>query len=293
MHKEYEAVRLEGRESYLATCQACPQHASDYSFANLWGWAEEYGLEWAWGARCVWIRQTRPDARHWAPVGPWDLVDWENCPFLDRGQSFIRVPERLALLWRERLGERVQLTEDRDNWDYLYDVQELIELKGNVFHKKKNHLNAFLKLSDWTYLPMNADCIEEALALQDAWRQWHDIADSPALLAENNAIVRVLTNWDQLPGLLGGALHMGGQMIAFTVAERLDDEALVIHFEKGMAGVRGVYQAINQMFLARAANGFRLVNREQDLGDEGLRKAKLSYHPCDFLKKYAVTILPR
>ncbi|AGW14610.1 DUF2156 domain-containing protein [Megalodesulfovibrio gigas] len=293
MNKDFEPISLAGREQYLAAYAACPQHPSDTSFANLWGWAEEYGLEWAWGSQCVWIRQTKPALRYWAPVGPWDGLPWNECPSLAQGMEVIRVPETLALLWQEHLGDRLVLTEDRDNWDYLYDVTELIELRGNVHHKKKNHLNGFKKAYQYEYRSMTPDCVEEALALQAAWRGWHDTPDSPALIAENNAIERVLTRWDVLPGLMGGALHVGGAMVAFTVAEPLDKETLVIHFEKGQAGMRGVYQAINQMFLAHDANGYKVVNREQDLGDEGLRKAKLSYHPIGFLKKYHARILPR
>lgn len=292
MSKTYSPISLELRQDYLDAYARCPQHPSDTSFANIWGWAEEYGLEWAWGKECVWIKQTKPSERHWAPVGPWGNVDWDDCPFIANGQEFIRVPEKLATLWQERLGERVILTEDRDNWDYLYEVEALSTLKGNRYHKKKNHLNGFKKAYEFQYLPMNSDCVEEALALQTAWREWHDTPDSHALMAENTAIVRVLTRWDELPGLMGGALHVGGHMVAFTVAEPLDQDTLVIHFEKGMAGMRGVYQAINQMFLEHQANGYTVVNREQDLGDEGLRKAKLSYHPHDFLKKYHAKILP-
>jgi hypothetical protein len=80
------------------------------------------------------------------------------------------------------------------------------------------------------------------------------------------------------------------KMIAYTIAEALDDDSIVIHFEKGCPNFKGVYQAINQMFLERCCQGFKIVNREQDLGDEGLRKAKLSYNPVAFLKKYTVRL---
>jgi len=83
-----------------------------------------------------------------------------------------------------------------------------------------------------------------------------------------------------------------GAMVAYTVAEKLTEDSMVIHFEKGDTQYKGVYQAINQMFLAHSASQYKFVNREQDLNDEGLRKAKLSYHPVEFVFKYRVT-LPR
>jgi hypothetical protein len=93
-----------------------------------------------------------------------------------------------------------------------------------------------------------------------------------------------------LSGALGGAILVDGAMAAYTVAEALTNETVVIHFEKGNTRYKGIYQAINQMFIAHSARHFSLVNREQDLGDPGLRKAKQSYHPAEFLKKYRVTL---
>jgi hypothetical protein len=90
---------------------------------------------------------------------------------------------------------------------------------------------------------------------------------------------------------MGGLLRVAGRLVAYTVAERLATDTLLIHFEKGNPNFKGVYQAINQAFLAHNAEAaIRWVNREQDLGDEGLRRAKLSYHPETFVKKYEVLL---
>ncbi|MCP4630647.1 MAG: DUF2156 domain-containing protein [bacterium] len=94
----------------------------------------------------------------------------------------------------------------------------------------------------------------------------------------------------QFNGVQAGAIMMNGAMAADTVAERLTPESIVIHFEKGDTRYKGIYQAINQMFPANSATQFALVNREQDLNDEGLRKAKLSYHPVEFINKYRVAL---
>ena len=109
-------------------------------------------------------------------------------------------------------------------------------------------------------------------------------------MAENRAIFRVLKSWDVISGLFGAAIRVDGEMVAYTVAERLAEDMLVIHFEKGKPGYKGVYQAVNQMFLANSAREYRFVNREQDLDDEGLRKAKLSYLPVRFQKKGIVQL---
>jgi hypothetical protein len=134
--------------------------------------------------------------------------------------------------------------------------------------------------------------VECALALQTDWFLWRNTENDQTLDAENRAIVKVMHDWSKLGGLIGAGLVVDDKMIAYTIGEALDETSVVIHFEKGCPNFKGVYQAINQMFLDRCCRGFRIVNREQDLGDEGLRKAKLSYNPVGFLKKYQIC-LPR
>ena len=283
---DFSHICLRRAEEYAALLAATPARASDYSFINLWGWAETYGLTWKFSDGLCWIRQERPAPALWAPVGPWDCIAWRRELIPDA--RLIRVPGPLAERLAGDLG--AQVLEAREHWDYLYCVRELVELSGNRFHKKKNLLNQFRKLYDWTYSPLTADCVEQALELQDAWCLWRDCESDCTLVQENEAIYRVLTNWDRLPGLIGGALRVEGRMVAYTVAEALDPDTLVIHFEKGHPEFKGVYQAVNQTFLEREAQLYRLVNREQDLGDEGLRKAKLSYNPVDFMKKCEVLL---
>ncbi len=288
MRPLYEPIDKDRQDAYLAAYSRCPQKASDYSFANILGWADVYGLEWCWHEDLVWLRQNAPEPVYWAPVGPWLEKEWPSCCLA--GKTFIRVPEILALLWQEQLGDRVHLEEDRAQWDYVYSVPELIALKGNKFHRKKNLFNQFKKSYTYEYRPMDMECIEETLEMQHEWVEWQELKDSSALTAENQAIERILTSWDSFPGLMGGALHIDGTMVAYTVAEALSKDTVVIHFEKGKPNFRGIYQAINQMFLENQASSFLYVNREQDLDDPGLRKAKLSYNPVEFLKKYTVKI---
>ena len=292
MKLSFEPIRLDRQEDYLTLLAQCPQIASDYSFLNLWGWSEEYNLSWAWDQDLVWIHQRLPEECMWAPVGQWDAVDWPR-RFKDNGPLpalFTRVPEFLANIWSEELGDKIQIEEERGNWDYLYRVEDLIELKGKRYHKKKNLVNQFNRKYDFTYLPFGANMVEQAMAMQTDWCTWRDCESSDVLSSENRAIFKILTDWKQLAGLFGGALVADGSMVAYTVAEALTGDMLLIHFEKGDTQYKGVYQAINQMFLANSAAQYTFVNREQDLNDEGLRKAKLSYHPVDYQRKYRVNL---
>jgi len=291
MSLKFEPIRLEKQQDYLKMLARCPQVASDYSFMNLWAWAEDYGLSWAWDDDCVWIRQSRPEVLYWAPVGPWYDIDWGarlvegfNGPTI-----FIRIPDKLVEHWQATIKGQATFEEERGHWDYVYAVSDLIDLTGNRFHKKKNLLNQFLKKYEYTYVPFEPQLIGQAMAMQESWCTWRDCESSPILSAENRAIYRVLENWDQLTRTVGGAILVDGAMVAYTVAEALTPQSIVIHFEKGDTRFKGVYQAINQMFLAHNARDFLTVNREQDLNDEGLRKSKLSYNPLEFMRKSRVT----
>ena len=282
-----EPIRIQQQEAYAGMLARCPQLSSDYSFINLWAWADEYGLMWAWEKELVWIQQTLPEPVYWAPVGDWHAADWPVlfATHFPANTAMIRVPEKLADLWRER-GGQVEVEPIRGHWDYLYHGSDLIDLKGNRYHKKKNLLNQFLNTYSCRYEPLGPEMTEKALALQTDWCTWRDCEASDTLAAENRAIEKVLKNWSRLNGITGGALLIDDAVVAYTVAEMLGSDTLVIHFEKGNPDFKGVYQAINQQFLAHFGRPDVRVNREQDLDDEGLRKAKMSYHPVDFVRKF-------
>jgi hypothetical protein len=259
---------------------------------NLWGWAEVHGLYWAWSDNLVWIKQTVPYEVFWAPIGPWAGIDWPTCfdDYFNEQAEFSRIPEDLLVLWEENIGQRIIVEDARDHWDYLYAMNALIELKGRRFHKKRNLLNQFIKTYDFQFVPFGEDMIDMAVAMQDDWCTWRDCESSEVLSAENQAISRVLDSREKLYGVTGGAILIGEEVAAYTIAEKLSEDTIVIHFEKGNAEYKGVYQAINQMFLEHTGDNLKTVNREQDLGDAGLRKAKLSYNPVDFIKKYRVVL---
>lgn len=292
MNQEYSPISLNGMRQYLSLLGQCDTRCSDYTFANIWGWAPHYELEWRFDGTFCWIRQNRPEPCYWAPVGPWDQVgDWLSCPELASGSHIIRVPNALCDAWSRVLEGRIETEEARGQWDYLYLASELCSLSGNRFHKKKNLLKQFQKLYDFEYRSLSGNCVETVMNMQEEWCRWRDCESSEALLAENDAVARVLTHWHEIPGLCGGIIRVDGEPVAYTLAEPLHQDTLVIHFEKAANGFKGSYQAINWLFCNAVGKNFTYINREQDLDDEGLRQAKLSYNPVDFSRKCAVTVL--
>jgi uncharacterized protein len=287
----FEQIRLEQQNDYARILAATPQVPSDYSFTNLWGWAEEYGLEWAWWHGLVWIRQQLPMPAYWAPMGDWNAADWSSLlKSFARGTRFIRVPEPLHRTWMAQCPDGLTVNETRGQWDYVYLASDLINLNGNRYHKKKNLVNQFKRKYDYAYLPMNAEMVAKSLAMQSDWCIWRDCEADETLAAENRVIERVLARWEDMHGLTGGAVMVGDQLACYTIAEAVADNQLVIHFEKGDPEFKGSYQAISQLFLAHEAEADTRVNREQDLDNAGLRKAKMSYHPVDFIRKNEVIL---
>ncbi|MDR2075708.1 MAG: phosphatidylglycerol lysyltransferase domain-containing protein [Desulfovibrio sp.] len=291
MINAYAPITLADMPAYLSLLKDGSPQASDYSFANLWGWAPHYQLEWRFDGLLCWIRQNAPQPCYWAPVGPWDQVrDWRACPEMASGAVFTRVPERLAALWEKALPGAFTSEEARGQWDYLYLASDLATLPGNRFHKKKNLLNRFQKSYRYDYQAITPACVDTVMGMQEAWCLWNDCQSSEVLLAENEAVARVLAHWHAIPGLRGGVIRVDNEPIAYTLAEPLDSQTLIIHFEKAASAFKGAYQAINQLFANSAGLGYTYINREQDLDDPGLRQAKLSYHPVGFSKKYTLRL---
>jgi hypothetical protein len=284
-------LSLNCRDDYIDLFSKSCQRASDYSFINIWAWADERDFEWAFDEDLCWLRTMSPSPALWAPIGLWKNKDWRKVleSYFPAGAVFYRVPEMLALQWQKELGDSVKIEEERSEWEYIYRVSELISLSGNRFHKKKNLLQQFLRSYAYTYEPITSKNIPYILEMQEKWCKWRNCDDSPGLKAESEAVHRILEQWQVMPNIMGGVLKVDGQMVAYTVAESSGEDTVIIHFEKGLTDYKGVYQAINQMFLERSAHSFTWVNREQDMGIEGIRKAKISYNPVYFLKKFIVT----
>ncbi len=290
----FEPISLERQAAYRALFGRCSVRPALECFVSLWGWTDTYAMEWAWEDFLVWPRQTGPVPLRFAPVGEWHGVDWKT--HLQREfpepTEFFAVPEELADLWAKALPERVVRTEQRGQWEYLHRVSDLAQLSGNAFMKRRQKYNQFLRLHEgrFRYRSLTREAIPAVVAFQERWMERFGDTSPRDLGAEHKAILRILSAWEKLDGLLGGVLDVDGVIVAYTVAGVLDATTVAIHFEKACPDVPGAYQAINRMFLAAEGTPFVLANREEDLDDPGIRQAKLSYRPVAFLRKETVLL---
>lgn len=193
---------------------------------------------------------------------------------------------------KEKLAEflpEIEFIEDRDNWDYVYLREKLAALSGRKYHGQKNHFNAFKKAyPDYVYEPITEANIAECLAFGEKWCD-DRIHEDPSLICEKYAISQALNNFDKL-GLRGGAIRLNGKIEAFSFGKKINDDTAVLHVEKANHEIRGLYTAINKEFASHAWNDVIYLNREEDMGSEGLRKAKESYHPEFMVKKYSIVM---
>ena len=174
--------------------------------------------------------------------------------------------------------------EDRDNFDYLYSLESLVNLTGRKFHKKKNQLNIFVRNNECQAKPLLEEYRNDALQILEQWNNQHGGPND--FRAAREALEKM---WPLQ--LCGGIFYIEGQPAAYCLGEELAlGESFVMHFEKAVLGedFKGVYQYINQAFASILPEKYKTVNREQDLGDPGLRHAKMSYRPVDFVEKYKV-----
>jgi hypothetical protein len=286
----FEPLSLEKADRYRQLYEACPRHSSYYSFGSLWAWRNIFGFSWAFDEGMCWIRTASGSL--WAPVGPWESADWRRILprlFPERAE-FSYAPDGLTRIWTDLFRDRITAMEVRSQWEYLHSVRDLIALKGNRFSRKRSHIRQFVKNYAFQYRSLGPDDGEVILEAQKLWLG--ERPESPALLRENEAVKEMVREWRNIPGLLGGLLDVDGVPAAYTIAEVIPGDTVMIHFEKALPSYNGAYQAINRMFLQNTAASFTTVNREEDLGDEGMRVAKMSYHPVGFLKKYTLSWFP-
>jgi hypothetical protein len=183
-------------------------------------------------------------------------------------------------------GIKVEL--DRGQCDYVYLTQDLIELKGRKYHRKRNHIKQFQEKYSSQCIPLTPEWISQCLQLETEWCDLRHCEASPGLLNESLAIKETFSHFGEL-GVKGGAILINGKVEAFTLGDPLNPETVVIHIEKANPAYEGLYPTINQAFLEQRWSGTTYVNREQDLGEEGLRKAKESYFPHHLVNKYILT----
>jgi hypothetical protein len=171
---------------------------------------------------------------------------------------------------------------ERKYADYIYNRTDLVELKGKKYQSKRNHVNRFYRDYQFEYLPVTPEVVHLCMKLEEEW--FGDHTPDEDLLNEHCSMTFALQHLDELGGI-GGAIRVNGEIEAFTFGSPINKNTFGIHVEKANTQIEGIYPVINQLFVSHIPEQYIYINREEDLGIEGLRKAKLSYHPVILLEK--------
>lgn len=213
-----------------------------------------------------------------------DYTKAQNIPLIFLAAEGIRL-DNFNALFCEGFSQK----ESRDDFEYLYLTEKLKKLSGKKFHSKRNHISAFTKAHKWSYETLTPEILPEVFKMADKWTEEMKkiTEDNKSIEVENAALKEYLPHMNQL-NLRGGCIRVNGKIIAFTFGSPINSKVFDVHVEKALPEYRTAYSLINREFIANELSDFKYVNREDDMGLEGLRKAKLSYHPDILLKKYVI-----
>lgn len=268
---------------------------SHFNFTNLFMWRIPYHVRWCEENGVLYMTcEWEGTLMAMQPFGPEEKMQEATDRYLAYFQEigrpllFVWLESGYAEFLEQYKGASFDIREDRDNFDYVYLAEKLISLSGRKLHSKKNHLNAFRKMYPQAeYLAITEEIIPACRVELESWYQMRltDEPDDPFIDWERRAILEVFDDYEYF-GLRGGAIRLDGRIIAFTFGEQLNTDSVVVHVEKADPNIRGAYPAINQGYVANNWSAMTYINREEDMGHEGLRKAKESYKPEKMIRKF-------
>jgi uncharacterized protein len=289
---DFKKLSLDDKNLFDGFFKKYPPEVSELTFTNLYIWQKYRRIEYALYEETLILKaETDKETFFFQPVGLNNKKLIKE--ILEYGAkknilSIKRAGEETALLSSE-LGLKVM--EDRDSFDYVYKTEDLALLKGRDFSSKRNFVSKFYAEyyhKYWKYAD-NPGCRKKCLDLTEKWFAERKESD-PTLIHEYDALKELFNNYNAL-NAEGSVICIDEKIVAYTFGEALNNNTFVVHFEKALSNYSGIYQTINKLFAENEILGkFEFINREQDLGIAGIRKAKLSYNPVELIKKYTITL---
>lgn len=258
---------------------------SDMNFTNLFLWSFSENIQYTVENEILYIKGFyEGNEYYFSPVSKDDNKDkiiTAVKKIKEKNGKIVFIPES----YKEFLKEDFIVTEERDSFDYIYLQEDLAELKGRKFSSKKNKINKFKKTYNFTYEKISRENIEDIKIFQREWTE--NRKEDTIIISETMGIEELLNNYETLE-LRGGVIKVDGKIVAYAIGEKLTENMGVIHIEKGIFDYQGSYQMINMYVAKEEFSDVKLMNREDDFGSLGLREAKLSYQPIEFIKKYSI-----
>lgn len=287
----FKDIELKDKDLITSYTMKSPRRNCDLSFSNLCSWRFLYNTQYAILDGFLILKFWAEDKLvYMMPIGNGDLKKVldamiEDSKYEKEQFCMLGVCSGMCEELKEIMPDRFHFEADRDYTDYLYLRTDLATLAGKKFQSKRNHVNKFRKTYNYEYVPLTPDRIPECMELEAEWCKMNNCNQHEGTGNERRALIYVLQNFDAL-GLTGGILHVDGKIAAFTFGMPINEDTFGVHVEKADTRIDGAYAMINYEFANHIPEQYTYLNREEDLGIEGLRKAKLSYQPTILLEKY-------
>ncbi|MCF0256744.1 DUF2156 domain-containing protein [Bacteroides heparinolyticus] len=287
----FKDIELSDRELITRYTQNSPRRNCDLSFSNLCSWRFLYNTQFAILDGYLLLKfWAEEELVYMMPIGNGDLKKVLEALIEDAHQEgkpfcLLGICSGMCSELETFMPGKFQFTADRDYADYLYLRTDLATLSGKKLQAKRNHVNKFKRTYNYEYTPITPDRIQECLELEAIWCKANNCDQHEGTGNERRALVYALHHFDEL-GLMGGILHVDGKIVAFTFGMPINQDTFGVHVEKADTSIDGAYAMINHEFAKHIPEQYIYINREEDLGIEGLRKAKLSYQPAIILDKY-------
>ena len=293
---EFKDITQQDKELITSFTRHSHRRNCDLSFSNLCSWRFLYHTQFAISDGYLLLRfWAEGKLVYMMPIGQGDLGKVLEVLIQDAHQE--KAPFCLLGICTDMCADletlmpgRFLFTADRDYADYLYLRTDLATLAGKKFQPKRNHVNKFKRMyPDYEYTAITPDRIRECLELEAEWCKANNCDQHEGTGNERRALVYALHHFEEL-GLTGGILHADGRIAAFTFGMPINQDTFGVHVEKADTRIEGAYAMINFEFANHIPEQYTYINREEDLGIEGLRKAKLSYQPAIILEKYTACL---
>lgn len=292
----FRQLALEDKQTVQKYTMHSNRRNCDLTFANLYSWRFLYSTEIAEADGFLLIRFiTEGKPAYMLPVGEGDrrqiLTDIMNHA-RQNGEQFrmFGVCADTVPVIEELFPDTFTFTPERDFADYIYLHSDLATLKGKKYQPKRNHVNKFKSLyPDYTFEPLTPELVPECIRLETQWCKAENHKEHMELQDERKSINAALARMNELD-IIGGVLKVQGKVAGFTYGAPLNHETFDTCVEKADTTYEGAYTVINQEFANMIPQQYIYINREEDLGIDGLRQAKLSYKPYLLLDKYRMEL---
>ena len=293
----FQPVSLDDKATFQSFFNKVAFGNCDFSFSNIFSWKHTYETTFAVENDFLFVR-FQPKGflpGYLFPVGAGNLKAAVERIIQDAGERktelrIYAITQKMFALLEETMPGQFLYEKDRDWYEYIYSSKDLITLVGKKYQAKRNHINKFKRTYTWEYLPITPEIIPDCLELYKRWcAENGGCTSEQSLVEERIATQNTFQHFEKL-GLIGGALRINGEILAYSYGQPLTKDIFGVHAEKCLYEIDGGFAMINREFAEHNCSAYTYINREEDLGIDSLRQSKLSYQPVILLEKGEVRL---